>query len=326
MQKVLEKEQNAQVKDITDSVEVGELKECLNADECLEAKESKKVGEVALLVKPEKKKGKGKKAKTESKEKSEGDEIYNDLSELAFLLSTDVDALKKEFYFTQVRKIMSKLKKVIVRYDVTENELSELFAKAGQCGLGGIVVAPAYLPNSIRQNKKSLCGKINITSLIDFPFGESSLKGKLADIKESIKLGVSSVAVSLPSMMLNKENAKQLKKECRKYVRYAKKNAGIVLNASDVTEENFAKAIKVLNKTKINYIILAFGDATVEDVKNKLSLVSKSGVAKQLFVLANVENVETASELFKLGADSVLTPYADEIGSDLLKRFNLISK
>ena len=66
--------------------------------------------------------------------------------------------------------------------------------------------------------------------------------------------------------------------------------------------------------------------AVVEEVKSKLSLVSKSRMDKKLFVLANVENVERASELFKLGADSVLTPYADEIGDDLLKRFNLINK
>ena len=325
MKKVLEKEQSVETNDALVNQNI-EQEECLNTEECLQVQECLNSTELALEVKTQKKKGKGKKEKIEEKEKSEGDEIFSDLTELAFLLSTSVEALKEEFYLSQVKKIMSRIKKVIVRYDITEKELGELFAKAGQCGLGGVVVAPAYLSNSIKQNKKSLSGKISLTSLIDFPFGESSLKGKLTDIKESIKLGASSVAVALPSMMLNKENTKQLKKECRKYYRASKKSVGIVLNASDLTEEIFANAIKVLNKTKINYIILAFGEATVEEVKSKLSLVSKSGINKSLFVLANVESVERASELFKLGAESVLTPYADDIGGDLLKRFNLINK
>ena len=257
---------------------------------------------------------------------SSNEDILKNLSVFANLLSTSVRSLEEEFYFLQIAKIMSRLQKVIVRYDVTEKELETLFYGAGQCSLGGITVAPAYLPSSIKQNKKNSTGKQNITSLIDFPFGESSLKGKVVNIKESIKIGANSVAVTVPSMMLKAENLKLLKKECRKYLRYSKKNAGIVLNASDVTEENFAAAIKALKKTKISYIILAFGDATIEEVKAKLALVNKNGKDKKLFILANVDKVESASELFRLGVDSVLTPYADDIGSDLLKRFKLISK
>ena len=83
-----------------------------------------------------------------------------------------------------------------------------------------------------------------------------------------------------------------------------------------------------MKKVKISYIILAFSDATIDEVKTKLSIVTKGGCGKgkKLFVLANVERVETAAELFRLGVDNVLTPYADTIGGDLVKRFNLIIK
>ncbi len=249
--------------------------------------------------------------------------IMKDLSELATLLSTTFQSLKEEFYLIQIRKIMSKIQKAIVRYDVTEAEFDKMFYQAGRCGLGGLMVAPVYLPACIKQNKKNLTGKLNVNSIIDFPFGESSLKGKVANIKESVKAGADSVAVTVPSMLIAKENLKQLKKECRKFYGCSKKNAGIVLNASDVTEGNFVEAMKALKKTKISYIVLAFGDATIEEVKNKLSAIAKSGINKKLYVLANVDRVETATELFKLNVDSILTPYADDIGNDLLKRFNL---
>ena len=107
---------------------------------------------------------------------------------------------------------MSKIQKAIVRYDVTEAELEKMFYGAGRYGLGGLTVAPVYLPACIKQNKKNLTGKLNVNSIIDFPFGESSLKGKVANIKESVKAGADSVAVTAPSMLIAKENLKQLKK------------------------------------------------------------------------------------------------------------------
>ncbi len=256
----------------------------------------------------------------------DGNAILKDLAEFARILGTTVKSLKEEIYLLQIRKIMAKLQKVVVRYDMTEAEMEKIFLTAGHYGLGGITVAPAYLPNCIRQNKKSNAGKLKISSIIDFPFGESSLKGKISDVKESIKMGASTVAVSIPSMKLNKENLKELKKESRKFCFASKKKAGIVLNASDINEENYVEAMKVLRKTKLAYIVLAFGDATIEEVKRKLSVITKLGVNKKLFVLANVEKVESVVEIFKLKVDSILSPYADDIGNDLLKRFNLIAK
>ena len=266
------------------------------------------------------------KSKTAKETSGEQDSIIKDLSELAMLLNTTVQNLKDEFYLLQIRKIMSKLQKVIVRYDMTEVEMEKNFYDAGYYGLGGVTVAPAYLASCIKQNKKNITGKLDITSIIDFPFGESALKAKLSNIKESMKLGATSVAVAMPSMMLNKEKLKQLKKECRKFCVCSKKNAGIVLNASDINEENYIGATKVLRKIKLDYIVLAFGDATIEEVKSKLAVLNKIGISKKLYVLANIDRVESVIELFSLKVDSILTPYADDIGKDLLKRFNLIVK
>ncbi|MBE7081333.1 MAG: hypothetical protein E7372_02095 [Clostridiales bacterium] len=263
-------------------------------------------------------------------EQAKKDSIYDDLNLLASLLDKTVDDLKEEFYLLQIRKIMSKLQKVIVRYNMTDLELENLFYCGGQYGLGGITVAPAYLDSQIKQNKKNFTGRLKITSLIDFPFGESSLKGKVANIKESLRLGANSLAVCLPSSFVDKEQKKQFKKQCKKIYRQAnwwKKNEiGIVLNASDINEENFSIAVKVLRKIKLSFVVLAFGDANIEEVKHKLVVLNGLGLNKKLYVLANVDKVEMAVELFRLKVDSILTPYADSIGTDLLKRFNLIAK
>ncbi len=249
--------------------------------------------------------------------------IYKDLQNLAILLNTTVDCLKKEFYLIQIKKIMAKLHKTVVRYDVTEAELDKIFLSASQFGLGGITVAPAYLPTCVKQIKKNKIG-IELCSIIDFPFGDSSFKGKISQVKESLKLGANSVAVSMPSMMFNADKLKELKKQCKAICRTTKKSAGIVINASDINEENYADAMRYLNKSKLDFITLAFGDATLEEVKRKISFLSNCGIEKSLHVIANVDRVESVVELFKLKVDRILTPYADDIGTDLLKRFGLI--
>ncbi len=262
--------------------------------------------------------------KEQSKEKQEkAINIYKDLENLAMLLNTTVDCLKKEFYLIQIKKIMAKLHKTIIRYDMTEAELDRIFLSASQYGLEAITVAPAYLPTSVKQIKKNRI-KMELCSIIDFPFGESSFKGKLSDVKESLRLGASSVAVAMPSMMFNADKIKELKKQCKKLCKTSRKGAGIVINASDINEENYAKAMKYINKSKLSFITLAFGDATLEEVKRKISSLSKCGIEKSLHVIANVDRVESVVELFKLNVDKVLTPYADDIGTDLLKRFGLI--
>ena len=250
-------------------------------------------------------------------------DIKKDLIELAGFLGVSVKEIREETYLNQIKKIMAKIHKVIVRYDMPESELEKVFFSSGKYGLGGMMVAPVYLSNCVKQNKKSKYPNLPFCSVIDFPFGESSFKSKISNVKESFKTGASSVAVTMPTMMLNSENLKLLKKECKKLCRNAKNRAGLVLNASDINEENYLEGMKVLKKTKIAFITLAFGDATMDEVKRKLEVVNKCGVSKQLFVIANVENLEQAIELTKLNVSRVLTPYADAIGEELLKRYNL---
>ena len=195
--------------------------------------------------------------------------LIQDFENLAMLLNTTVESLKKEFYLTQIKKIMSKMQKAVVRYDMTEAEMDKIFLSASQYGLGGITVAPAYLQNCVKQNKKNKM-KLDLCSIIDFPFGESSLKGKISDIKESLKIGANTVAVAMPSMLFNGENFKELKKQCKTLYSKSKKNAGIVINATDISEEKYTEAIKFFNKSKLCFITLAFGDATLEEVKSKI--------------------------------------------------------
>ena len=179
------------------------------------------------------------------------------------------------------------------------------------------------MPACAKQTKKNGFGAVNVGAVIDFPFGESSFKSKLSSVKECIKIGADQATVAIPSMLLSKTEIKNFKKQVKKLGKIRKIEVGVSLNASDLDEDKIKLALKILNKSKLAFITFAFGDATFIEVKEKLRVINKYRASKKICVLANADRAEAITELFKFKVDYILTPYADAIGDDLLKRFNL---
>ncbi len=244
---------------------------------------------------------------------------------LAQILDTTAETIKEECVLFQIRKITSRLNKVVVRYNVTSAEMEKIFLNANALKLGGLSVAPIYLSMCAKQAKKHSLHDIPVGAVIDFPFGESSFKGKLANVKESVKIGADKFTVTMPSMLFTEENSKELKKQVRKLGNNYKENAGIVVNATDLSEDKIKRAVKAVSKSKLGYIIFAFGEATLNEVKNKLEVINKYKSYKKVGVIANVDSVEAVSQLIKLAVDYILTPYADLIGKDLFEKFKIKS-
>jgi len=240
--------------------------------------------------------------------------------QLAVLLGSPVENIKEEFFIYQIHKFMSKVGKVVVRYNATEEELEKLFINSSLLNIDGITVSPAYFAVCKRVKSKNDY-LARFCSIIDFPFGESAFKAKLASIKDGKSYGVEENTVMMPAMLLDEANIKQFKKQCVTIGRYG--ISSIALNALDLDEGAIDRAIKAISKTKLSHIIFVFGEATVEEVKNKMVVINKYRGLKKIGVLANVENAKDVSELFKCGADKILTPYADNIGKELLEKFKI---
>ena len=244
--------------------------------------------------------------------------------ELARLLNTTVENVKDECCLFQVKKLMNRLGKVIVRFNVTDAELADIIDNSAKLETSEIVLSPAYLPALIRKVGKEQLDKLNVCALIDFPFGESTFKSKITDVKDVIKLGVDGVTVMMPAMMLEKDNLKMLKAQCRKIGRAYKNRAGVAVSAMDVTEEGIKTLIKTVEKTSLSHLTFVFGEAGEEELKLKFKTIMKhKGKKCRIKILGNVMHAEAVMELFKLGAETVLTPYSDDIGADLVKRFNI---
>lgn len=300
------------------------MTELENKNDLTEESENLNKQEIKNELTPIEGKGKKKKGRTSYEQGGKkGADEYEDFPDMASLLNTTVKALKEEFYLFQIRKLMSRLKRVVVRYDVTDGELKGMLTTAKYLHSGGLLLAPVYLPACARQAKKNNLSAVKVGSVIDFPFGESTFKSKLAGIRESVKIGADEVTVAMPSMLLGQGEIKNFRKQVKKLGKIRKLGVGVSLNASDLDEDRIKTALKVLNKSKLSFITFAFGDATLIEVKEKLGLINKYRSDKKICVIANADRAEAVTELFKLKVDYILTPYADAIGDDLLKRFNL---
>lgn len=286
-------------------------------------KKAEKKGEnlpVKAETLPEDEKDKNSKKKNGKNKAEETD----DIRELAALLNEDEGKVRDDCLFSGIQKFTEKLGKVIVRYDISGDELLRLAINSQTLGLKETAVSPAYIPAVARAIKRSK-ENMTVSALVDFPFGENAFSAKIAGVKESVAAGVDEVSVFMPAMSLYKENKKQLAKDLKKIAKAYRKHAGVAFSAENLSEENILNAARAAEKAGLNHVLFAFGESDEEDIKRKLSAVMKSGTPLTLKVLGNVRTADGAAKLFKMGAELVLTPFADEIGDELLKRFAIKS-
>ncbi len=286
-------------------------------------KKAEKKGEnlpVKAETLPEDEKDKNSKKKNGKNKTEETD----DIRELAALLNEDEGKVRDDCLFSGIQKFTEKLGKVIVRYDISGDELLRLAINSQTLGLKETAVSPAYIPAVARAIKRSK-ENMTVSALVDFPFGENAFSAKIAGVKESVAAGVDEVSVFMPAMSLYKENKKQLAKDLKKIAKAYRKHAGVAFSAENLSEENILIAARAAEKAGLNHVLFAFGESDEEDIKRKLSAVMKSGTPLTLKVLGNVRTADGAAKLFKMGAELVLTPFADEIGDELLKRFAIKS-
>ncbi|MBQ9485527.1 MAG: hypothetical protein IJU83_01685 [Clostridia bacterium] len=265
---------------------------------------------IAEKVKPDAVNGaRGKKTKP-----AYGDEFLR----FARILGTDEISVVEECKIFQIRKIMSRLSKAIVRYGVSDGDVKKLVSNAVISGMGEIAVSPAYL-NAVIKNLPAK-EEVKICSVVDFPFGESSFKVKFSEVKNSVKRGVDGVIVVINAASLGK-NAGELKKQLKR-IGKTRAETGVAVSAEQLGKEDIKTFIKVADKT-VDYTVFLFGGVTEEELAVKMKEINACRGDKPVKVMANAENVSAVSALFNLGVDGILTPFADDIAKELFSEFGI---
>lgn len=267
-----------------------------------------------------------KKDKKDKKKKSNfNDDDYSAFYELSLLLNKSLAEIKDECCLYQLQKLMDKMAKVIVRYDISSKELEKVLVNSNRLCINEILLAPLHIESMRKSVKKHNLENQKVGVIIDFPFGESTLKSKLVSIGEAKRDGVDSVTVMMPTALLKEEKKKEFIKHLKKIARAFKGEKGIAISATDLTAESIELAVKLVEKTKLDFLTLVFGEAREQTLIEKMSAVNSVKHSKKIKVLGNVETAGAMIELYKLNTDVILTPYADDIGKELVDRFKIKS-
>ena len=279
---------------------------------------------VAIISETQKKTKKEKPIKSNKKQKDNYDNEFSGgktavFSLLAKLLHKSEQEVIDECVVMQLKKLMSSAGKTIVRYSVTDEELKDFFLLADKFNFGEITVSPDLVSRCIKPVKKYDLSHVKVSTIIGFPFGDDTFSGKIVSLKQCVALGVDEASVAMKFKGGDKAELKLFKKQLKKINSCFSRRAGVALSAHDMEEKDLITAIKLIEKTDLNHVLLTFGECSFQDVKEKLEKVNKVKGKKAVKIMLNAKNPEDIKSVVELGASIVLTPYLDEIIKNLAK-------
>ncbi len=275
-----------------------------------------------------KKKEKNKKLKKREKEEEtpiEEDVDFTAFSELALLLNKPLSVIKDECCLFQLRKLMAKMGKIIAMDAVDDLQMEKILVNSSGLNVDELLVSPVHVEQLRKYVRKHKLESQKVGVLIDYPAGENVFKTKMVAINNAKKDGVDSITVVMPLTLLKEDQKKVLLKQLKKIARAFKTDRGIAINASDIDNSQIEFAVKMVEKTKLDFITLMFGATDKVTLVNKMKTVTANKKTKQIKVVGKIDTADAVIELFRAGTDVILTPYADEIGANLIKRFNVKS-
>lgn len=251
------------------------------------------------------------------------EEVFDDISVFSALFNETPEEIKEGIRRFELHRFASMLGQVTVRYEIQEKEIFSIIRKSEILGIDEVLTAPVYLPGYRKVvNKSGIAGQ-KVCAVIDFPFGESTLKAKIADVKACEKFGVDGYTVVMPTVFIKDSN--DLKKQLKKIKGLTVKKVGVAFSATGLDKGDIKTIFKTVEKVGADSVTFLFGDQTEAEIMETAKAIKENKGKTEVRILGNVASAEAIAAVKKLGADKVFTPYAIDITEDLIKKFNIKS-
>lgn len=241
---------------------------------------------------------------------------------LARLLGKSEDKLKSEFYLYKVKELMKRVGIHITRTQ-SQTEIFQTLSLSQQTGVEDVLVTPFYfsLVKSIKLKDKK---KMKLSVAVDYPLGEDALKGKIAGVKEACKKGADHVFCALPENSVKLSCLGEEKRKIYKCFKASKKPFGIITKTSSDDAE-LQRILKNTDGIKSQFVVIEGKSEDIYALKEAVTTAVNFKGKKQVFVLTDVKTVDHLSMLLECKADKIFTPYANQLGQELLSRAELYS-
>ncbi len=254
-------------------------------------------------------------------EKATIEKTTDERFELAKILGKTESGLKSEFYDFQIKGFMAKTG---CFNPETQEDFSETdeFLKVAKSGVLEYAVTPYFFTGAKNAIKKAKSYPLKLTAVIDFPKGESSYYARLADAKQAVKGGFSSIMLTLPSVSLFVKNPTKIKTQLNRISRVTKNRLGLIIKP-DNDLDKFKKTLAHLMSVKAERLVIIIKEKECNDFLANARIALSYAGKKKLFVLTDTESTQKVADLFSLKVDGVYLKNPLAVSKTLEEKFSV---
>ncbi len=238
------------------------------------------------------------------------------LPSFAEILGKSERKLKQEFYLYKVKELLQKIG-LSIENEATQTEIQANVDTAYNLGIKDFLVTPFYHSLLKGLGVKYRKG-ISLSVAVDYPLGETEIKGKVAGVKEACKNGADNVMCCVPEKTIKLACMFQERKKLIKCGKASKKPFGIIAKAS-LENGELQKILKNTECVKSDFIVIEGHGTEASKLKDAIATAIASKGRKRLFVISDVDSVDRLTFLMEAKIDKIFTPHANEIAQQLNK-------
>lgn len=240
---------------------------------------------------------------------------------LAGALGKTKESMENDFYVFQIKEFMSKIGQAYLPPVPNFNQVENDFIQLERLCAVDVLTTPVVFKEFVRR-RPNLFSRVGKTVLIDYPYGESTPKARLTEIKELIKLGVKNVVAMVPCSMENLNVLEGVKSSFKKLSKKVGEHFSIGV-LSNNGEEQVKKIMKEFATNKAESFTLFCEGLTGAKLKATVKYAVESKGGKKLFIYTDVKSLSELSEITELGVDKVYTSNTVQIGMELADKFGV---
>lgn len=210
----------------------------------------------------------------------------------------------------------------LIRPTVTKNEVERLCQEAKQYNFRAVCVNLSYLTLVHELLKNS---NVRIGATVGFPFGATSIKTKVSESKEAIRLGANELDAVINIGYLKSGDLDYIRMELVSLVEMVKSfgdiTVKVIIETGYLNDDEKVNACIIAKEAKVDFIKTSTGigttGATVEDVMLIRKVV---GNAVGVKASGGIDSYEKALRMINAGADIIGTSHGVAIMKEAMKQ------
>ncbi|MEM2856694.1 MAG: deoxyribose-phosphate aldolase [Candidatus Nitrosocaldaceae archaeon] len=200
-------------------------------------------------------------------------------------------------------ELAKKIDHTCIRLDATIHDIKKACNEVLTYGFRSIVINSSYveLANSI------LIERNRITSTIGFPYGTASIKSKVSELKEAIRLGAKEIDAVINIGYLKSGDIEYTRKEVISIVEMAKSFGDIIVKIivelGYLNRDEIIKAVEIVREGGADYIKTSSGltKISIDDIKFLKSI----GGSLKIEAAGGIHDYSKAIDIINAGADII---------------------